>query len=189
MSVVWELDAQSLGVTKVWFGRTLIRSSYQLHYELAQALLNGEEVQVPELARLDPEERDTKLSELIQALEMLTHIARHLRAQRDRGGALELEGVEVQTDISAGFISLAVMRFLINYIYYVYIYLKINPQNTHQHESNLQQTDKIICDRIIVYLPIEILVLNRVVIPSDTSRWLCFTSPRRYLEDTTSRVS
>uniref|UniRef100_M4AH06 DIS3-like exonuclease 1 n=1 Tax=Xiphophorus maculatus TaxID=8083 RepID=M4AH06_XIPMA len=94
MSVVWELDAQSLAVTKVWFGRTLIRSSYQLHYELAQALLNGEEVQVPELARLDPEERDAKLSELIQALETLTHIARHLRAQRDRGGALELEGVE-----------------------------------------------------------------------------------------------
>ncbi|XP_023188366.1 DIS3-like exonuclease 1 isoform X1 [Xiphophorus maculatus] len=99
MSVVWELDAQSLAVTKVWFGRTLIRSSYQLHYELAQALLNGEEVQVPELARLDPEERDAKLSELIQALETLTHIARHLRAQRDRGGALELEGVEVRAQL------------------------------------------------------------------------------------------
>ncbi|MED6257595.1 DIS3 mitotic control [Ataeniobius toweri] len=99
MSVLWELDAQSLAVTKVWFGRTLIRSSYQLHYELAQALLNGKEAEVPELARLDPEERDTNLTELTEALEKLTHIARHLRAQRDRGGALELEGVEVRAQL------------------------------------------------------------------------------------------
>lgn len=95
MSVMWELDARSLAVRDVWFGRTLIRSSYQLHYELAQALLTGEQAEVPELARLEPEVKDVKLAELTQALEMLTYVARHLRAQRDRGGALELEGVEV----------------------------------------------------------------------------------------------
>lgn len=95
MSVMWELDARSLAVRDVWFGRTLIRSSYQLHYELAQALLIGEQAEVPELAQLDSEVKDAKLAELTQALEMLTHVARHLRAQRDRGGALELEGVEV----------------------------------------------------------------------------------------------
>lgn len=99
MSILWELDATSLDVTKVWFGRTLIRSSYQLHYELAQALLNGEEAEVPELAQLDAEERDAKLSELIDALEELTKIARKLRAQRDQGGALELEGVEVRAQL------------------------------------------------------------------------------------------
>lgn len=96
MSVLWELDAQTLNVNKVWYGRTIIRSSYQLHYELAQALLNGESADVPELARLGSEERDAKLAELTQALETLTQVARHLRAQRDRGGALELEGVEVR---------------------------------------------------------------------------------------------
>ncbi len=95
MSVLWELDANTLDVMKVWYGRTLIRSSYQLHYELAQALLNGEQAEVPELTELEPEEKDAKLTQLVQALEMLTHVARHLRAQRDRGGALELEGVEV----------------------------------------------------------------------------------------------
>lgn len=95
MSVMWELDAHTLAVNKVWYGRTIIRSSYQLHYELAQALLNGEEAEVPELSELGPEEKDAKLAELTQALEMLTHVARQLRAQRDRGGALELEGVEV----------------------------------------------------------------------------------------------
>ncbi|XP_040898622.1 DIS3-like exonuclease 1 isoform X2 [Toxotes jaculatrix] len=99
MSVLWELDAHTLAVNKVWFGRTLIRSSYQLHYELAQALLNGEQAEVLELARLGPEEKDAKLAQLTRALETLTHVARHLRAQRDRGGALELEGVEVRAQL------------------------------------------------------------------------------------------
>lgn len=95
MSVMWELDAQTLAVNKVWYGRTIIRSSYQLHYELAQALLNGEPADVPELEELSAREKEVKLKELIQALETLAHVARHFRAQRDRGGALELEGVEV----------------------------------------------------------------------------------------------
>nr|XP_020441270.1 DIS3-like exonuclease 1 [Monopterus albus] len=99
MSVMWELDAHTLAVNNVWYGRTLIRSSYQLHYELAQALLNGEKAEVPELAKIGSEEKDAKLAELTQALELLTHIARHLRAQRDRGGALELEGVEVRAQL------------------------------------------------------------------------------------------
>ncbi|XP_008308916.1 DIS3-like exonuclease 1 [Cynoglossus semilaevis] len=99
MSVIWELDAHTLAVNKVWYGRTIIRSSYQLHYELAQALLNGEQVPVPELAQVSPEQKDSRLAELTQALETLTFIARHLRAQRDRGGALELEGVEVRAKL------------------------------------------------------------------------------------------
>ncbi|CAL8352466.1 unnamed protein product [Merluccius merluccius] len=99
MSVIWELDTRTLAVHKVWYGRTLIRSSYQLHYELAQALLNGEPAQVLELTRLEPDQRDAKLAQLTEALEMLTHVARHLRAQRDQGGALELEGVEVRAQL------------------------------------------------------------------------------------------
>ncbi|KAI3377082.1 hypothetical protein L3Q82_000059 [Scortum barcoo] len=99
MSVLWELDAHTLAVNKVWFGRTVIRSSYQLHYELAQALLNGEQADVPELAELGAEEKDAKLAQLVDALEMLTRVARHFRAQRDRGGALELEGVEVRAQL------------------------------------------------------------------------------------------
>ncbi|CAN9506602.1 unnamed protein product [Ophioblennius macclurei] len=102
MSVMWELDAESLEVRSVWYGRTLIRSSYQLHYELAQALLDGEPTaaaDVPELANLDAAEKDVRLAELVEALETLTHVARHLRAQRDREGALELEGVEVRAQL------------------------------------------------------------------------------------------
>ncbi|XP_061521072.1 DIS3-like exonuclease 1 isoform X2 [Phycodurus eques] len=99
MSLLWELDAQTLAVNNVWYGRTIIRSSYQLHYELAQTLLNGEQAEVPELTQLNSSERDAKLAQLTQALEILTHVARHLRAQRDQGGALELEGVEVHAQL------------------------------------------------------------------------------------------
>ncbi|XP_034038766.1 LOW QUALITY PROTEIN: DIS3-like exonuclease 1 [Thalassophryne amazonica] len=99
VSVLWELDASTLAVKKVWYGRTLIRSSYQLHYELAQALLNGEQVEVPELAQLSHEEKDVKLTQLTQALQMLTHVTKHLRAKRDIGGALELESVEVRAQL------------------------------------------------------------------------------------------
>ncbi|KAF0022328.1 hypothetical protein F2P81_025434 [Scophthalmus maximus] len=99
MSVMWELDARTLAVSRVWYGRTVVRSSYQLHYELAQALLDGDEAAVPELVRLGSEEQEAKRAELVQALETLTHVSRHLRAQRDRGGALELEGLEVRAQL------------------------------------------------------------------------------------------
>uniref|UniRef100_A0A8C2ZDL7 DIS3-like exonuclease 1 n=1 Tax=Cyclopterus lumpus TaxID=8103 RepID=A0A8C2ZDL7_CYCLU len=99
MSVMWELDAQTLSVVRVWYGRTLIRSSYQLHYQLAQALLDGEPAEVPELAGLGSEERGGELARLTGALETLTRVARNLRAQRNRGGALELEGVEVRAQL------------------------------------------------------------------------------------------
>ncbi|XP_037390155.1 DIS3-like exonuclease 1 isoform X1 [Pygocentrus nattereri] len=99
MSVLWELDVETLALCNVWYGRTLIRSSYQLHYELAQSLLNGEEVEVPELSQLKSSDKSQKLAELLQALETLTRVARLLRAQRDKVGALELEGVEVRAQL------------------------------------------------------------------------------------------
>ena len=97
VSVLWELDSRTLEVKSVWYGRSIIRSCYQLHYELAQSLLEGEGAQVPELAQMEPSERDARLARLTQDLETLTHVARHLRARRDQGGALELEGGEVGT--------------------------------------------------------------------------------------------
>ncbi|XP_048886192.1 DIS3-like exonuclease 1 [Brienomyrus brachyistius] len=101
MSVIWELDVHSLAVCSVWFGRTLMRSSYQLCYELAQSLLNEEPAEVPELSALAEEDRRVRLGELKQALAELTRVARHLRTQRDQGGALELEGLEVRAQLDA----------------------------------------------------------------------------------------
>ena len=41
VSVLWELDARSLDVVDVWFGRTVIKSKYKLYYELAQEIADG----------------------------------------------------------------------------------------------------------------------------------------------------
>lgn len=101
MSVIWELDARSLAVCSVWFGRTLMRSSYQLCYEVAQSLLNQEPAEVPELSPLAEGDRRERLGELKRALAELTRVARHLRTQRDLGGALELEGLEVRAQLDA----------------------------------------------------------------------------------------
>nr|XP_040130317.1 DIS3-like exonuclease 1 isoform X2 [Ictidomys tridecemlineatus] len=102
VSVMWELDETSYEIKKVWYGRTIIRSAYKLFYEAAQELLDGNFSivdDIPELKDLDEKSRQAKLEELVWAIGKLTDIARHIRAKRDRCGALELEGVEVRVQL------------------------------------------------------------------------------------------
>lgn len=99
---MWELDKKSYEIKKVRYERTIIRSSYKLFYEAAQALLDGDlnsAVDIPELKELDENTRKQKLDELVWAIGKLTDIARHIRAKRDSCGALELEGVEVRVQL------------------------------------------------------------------------------------------
>ena len=55
VSVLWELDPKSHEVISVWYGRTVVRSSFKLFYEAAQDVIEGaktpREVQaaIPEL--------------------------------------------------------------------------------------------------------------------------------------------
>uniref|UniRef100_A0A8C2P0Y5 DIS3-like exonuclease 1 n=1 Tax=Capra hircus TaxID=9925 RepID=A0A8C2P0Y5_CAPHI len=102
VSVMWELDKTSYEIKKVWYGRTIIRSAYKLFYEAAQDLLDGNfsiVKDIPEFKDLDEKSRQAKLEELVWAIRKLTDIARHIRAKRDRCGALELEGVEVRVQL------------------------------------------------------------------------------------------
>ncbi|KAM4831273.1 DIS3-like exonuclease 1 isoform X1 [Urocitellus parryii] len=102
VSVMWELDETSYEIKKVWYGRTIIQSAYKLFYEAAQELLDGNFSivdDIPELKDLDEKSRQAKLEELVWAIGKLTDIARHIRAKRDRCGALELEGVEVRVQL------------------------------------------------------------------------------------------
>ena len=41
MSVVWKMDAETYEVKDVWFGPTIIHSSHELHYQLAQDIIDG----------------------------------------------------------------------------------------------------------------------------------------------------
>ncbi|KAM9713552.1 DIS3-like exonuclease 1 isoform 2-T2 [Dama dama] len=102
VSVMWELDKTSYEIKKVWYGRTIIRSAYKLFYEAAQDLLDGNfsiVKDIPEFKDLEERNRQAKLEELVWAIRKLTDIARHIRAKRDRCGALELEGVEVRIQL------------------------------------------------------------------------------------------
>ncbi|XP_059809058.1 DIS3-like exonuclease 1 [Hypanus sabinus] len=102
VSVLWELDKNNYEVLKVWFGRTIIKSTYKMFYEAAQALLDGDLSvvdDIPELEGLEEKERYQKLNELIWAIEKLTEIARCMRAKRSLEGGLELEGVELRVQL------------------------------------------------------------------------------------------
>ncbi|XP_071139750.1 DIS3-like exonuclease 1 [Mytilus edulis] len=104
VSVIWELDSK-YEVVEVWYGKTIIRSQYKLFYELAQLVHDGASQNeivdnVPELQGLSGEQLATKIDELVLAVNQLMTIARQLKRKRVRGGALELESVEVQVQLS-----------------------------------------------------------------------------------------
>ncbi|KAL7980201.1 hypothetical protein Chor_001469 [Crotalus horridus] len=102
VSVIWELDKTSYEIKRVRYKRTIIRSSYKLFYEAAQALLEGDltaAAEIPELKSMEENARKQKLEELIWAIGKLTDVARHLRAKRSSYGALELEGIEIRVQL------------------------------------------------------------------------------------------
>ncbi|XP_013378724.1 DIS3-like exonuclease 1 [Lingula anatina] len=103
VSVIWELSP-SYEVLDVWYGRTVIRSSYKLFYEMAQAIHDGASIseivqEVPELQGLDNSEVEKRIQELHWAIDKLMDIARQLRSRRLHSGGLELEGVEVKVQL------------------------------------------------------------------------------------------
>ncbi|KAK3090437.1 hypothetical protein FSP39_011852 [Pinctada imbricata] len=104
MSVIWELDSK-YEVVDVWYGKTIIRSSYKLFYEMAQAIHDGMSTadiveEVPELKNLTLDQLNKKVAELRTTITDLMTVARYLKSRRVRGGALELESVEVQVQLS-----------------------------------------------------------------------------------------
>ncbi|XP_038076853.1 DIS3-like exonuclease 1 isoform X2 [Patiria miniata] len=102
MSVMWQLDPQTYEVRKVWYGRTVIRSSHKMFYEAAQALHDGKDVRhdIPELAGMNEDEVEKRLGELRWCIDKLMDIARSLKARRVVGGAVQLEGVEVKVELN-----------------------------------------------------------------------------------------
>lgn len=122
VSVMWRLDKDA-NVLDTWMGRTLIRSRYKLHYELAQALadtgagapgtgsgegsraaLEAEAEAVSCLAELrnvrGRAARDAAMQELRSAIRLLMATAFKLQHRRaDRGGLrLESDELRVQLD-------------------------------------------------------------------------------------------
>ncbi|BDA44024.1 DIS3-like exonuclease 1 [Coccomyxa sp. Obi] len=95
VSVLWTLSPD-LEVRDVWFGRTIIRSRYQLEYQQAQDIMDGRPPQ-PEHDSIAMEDRPR----LQQTLQTLARVAAHLRAGRLQDGALELESAELRFETAA----------------------------------------------------------------------------------------
>lgn len=98
MSVIWELHRTTYEIKSVWYGRSIIHSTYQLSYEAAQELLDGNlgiTNDMKEFQDMDKKEKEDRLQELTWAIEKLADIASHFWAQRGLDGALDLDGIEI----------------------------------------------------------------------------------------------
>lgn len=86
---------------EVWYGRTVIKSSYKLCYEHAQEIIQGkgalkmQEV-VQEFRGMQGKELETKFGEVKEALVLLSRVTRRWQENRQEEGALNLESTEVQ---------------------------------------------------------------------------------------------
>lgn len=76
-SAVFEMDAEGRVQTR-WFGKSVIHSQKRLTYESAQAIIDG-----------------STRSDLVEALVTLNRIAKKLRAEKEKKGAIDFEQDEV----------------------------------------------------------------------------------------------
>nr|CUU99529.1 hypothetical transcript [Hymenolepis microstoma] len=118
VSVIWELDPMTLEVQDVWYGRTVIRSSYKMTYKAAQTIADLKNVGdvfapsaekifsclggsknivelIPELATLSKDKVLQRLGQLYSSISLLVRIASKIRHMRIDQGGLELDSVEV----------------------------------------------------------------------------------------------
>ena len=101
MSVLWELHPTTFKVKKVWYGKTIIKSSYKLCYEDAQDIIDGKssnemKEKIQELSNLSKADLKDKFEELKTTLELLTEVTSQWQHNRESAGALNLESTEVQ---------------------------------------------------------------------------------------------
>ena len=87
-------------VLGVWYGRTVIRSTYKLSYEVAQDILDGKtelemKNEIAELVMHTGDALTKRFSKLKESLQLLSRVAKVIQTQREKEGALRLESAEV----------------------------------------------------------------------------------------------
>lgn len=96
-SAVFELDRNG-NIKNRWFGKTVIHSAKRFSYEEAQEILNhGTAVATPPRVTLSPDPRVT----LGEALQTLNAIAKKLRDEKFKKGAIDFEQDEIKFDLDA----------------------------------------------------------------------------------------
>eukprot|EP01130_Rhizamoeba_saxonica_P015586 TRINITY_DN7040_c0_g1_i6.p1 TRINITY_DN7040_c0_g1~~TRINITY_DN7040_c0_g1_i6.p1 ORF type:complete len:657 (-),score=159.72 TRINITY_DN7040_c0_g1_i6:617-2587(-) len=91
LSVIWELDENGK-IMDTWFGRTVIRSSYELSYYQAHAILND-----------NPEQKEffgDDYAPLKADLHNLFNLYTKIRKKRLSAGGLEFDGPEIKFELN-----------------------------------------------------------------------------------------
>ncbi|XP_018647748.1 ribonuclease II-related [Schistosoma mansoni] len=95
VSVLWEIDMDSFDISNIWYGRTVIHSSYKLTYELAQRIYDS-------VTADNISSNSCAVEEFIKnkSILLLVDIASNVRERRLAKGGLELESVEVSVQFA-----------------------------------------------------------------------------------------
>ena len=97
-SAVFELDPASAKIKNQWFGRTVTYSDARFAYEEAQAVIDSTTNTIPAEVSLTGETYNTT-SELQEAILELNRLAKIMRNQRMKNGAISFDKVEVKFDL------------------------------------------------------------------------------------------
>lgn len=97
-SAVFEMDPASAKIKKQWFGRTVTHSDARFAYEEAQAIIESRSTTIPAEVSLTEKEY-TVSEELKEATLELDRLAKIMRRQRMKDGAISFDKVEVKFDL------------------------------------------------------------------------------------------
>ncbi|XP_073445430.1 DIS3-like exonuclease 2 isoform X1 [Dendrobates tinctorius] len=92
-SVIWKITPQGK-ILEEWFGRSIICSCVKLSYDHAQGMIERPD-RLPDVQELPPVSPDHTVQEIQQAVLNLHLIAKNLRRQRFKDGALRLDQLKL----------------------------------------------------------------------------------------------
>ena len=97
LSVVFKMKSDSCQPFDIWYGRTIIRSCYKMHYELAGEVLQNLNEDWKET--LEKNISEQPVDRMIESLLNLNMLAKRLRELRIQNGSLILQKVKLSFSI------------------------------------------------------------------------------------------
>lgn len=99
-SAVFEIDKETAKVHNQWFGRTVTYSDARFAYEEAQQIIETREALIPNEISITGEAYEAT-PEIVNAVLELDRLAKILRRQRMKNGAISFDKVEVKFDLNS----------------------------------------------------------------------------------------
>ncbi len=97
-SAVFEIDPQTANIKKQWFGRTVTYSDARFAYEEAQAIIESRTNKIPQEVSLTGKTYTTS-DAIVEATLELDRLAKIMRRQRMKNGAISFDKVEVKFNL------------------------------------------------------------------------------------------